>query len=165
MYCKNCGKEIPGDAKYCQFCGTDQIVSIKKQKYIFYFAIAIFWIGINALLYCVGGQGYTFSYKVSEQVDDPWMSCGYSTQTRTITNFIPPSECIYPFGKSGIVWNPMYYDSTEFVLYGFIIPIVLLASCYIIYRLYKNREYYHSVFNSIMKFMTTKEIKQLKNNE
>lgn len=24
MFCKNCGKEIPNDSKFCQFCGTQQ---------------------------------------------------------------------------------------------------------------------------------------------
>ena len=24
MYCKNCGKEIADDSKFCQYCGTAQ---------------------------------------------------------------------------------------------------------------------------------------------
>lgn len=25
MFCKNCGKELPDDARYCHYCGTEQL--------------------------------------------------------------------------------------------------------------------------------------------
>lgn len=31
MYCKQCGKEIPNDSEYCNFCGAGQNFKSKYQ--------------------------------------------------------------------------------------------------------------------------------------
>lgn len=32
MYCKNCGKEIPDDSRFCGGCGTNLISELYEEK-------------------------------------------------------------------------------------------------------------------------------------
>lgn len=32
MYCKNCGKQIDDDSKFCNYCGTEQSINIYRES-------------------------------------------------------------------------------------------------------------------------------------
>lgn len=117
MYCKNCGKEIPDDSKFCQHCGSSQtkqenytnFLSKFYKKYKKYIGIYAIWVVINIILYCygVGGEGRFF-----------WR----------INSFYPLTTSEYGgyFFPSDHYFDSRYYDITELLFYCVLLPLVLI---------------------------------------
>lgn len=116
MYCKNCGKQIPDDSKFCPNCGhklqetkfqetnvsnrTDNdsvgatiIGTISKHKYI-------------ALGYCLWFFIHLALLASGDSVPD---YCRHH---------------FYPFDTDKV----RYYDSSEFVTYVFVIPLIVFMA-------------------------------------
>lgn len=116
MYCKNCGKEIPDDSKFCQHCGSSQtkqenyinFLSKYCNKYKNYIGIYAIWVVTNIILYYYGADGgrdimdrrdvfYPFTYYKSDYSD-----------------FIRP------------YFDSRFYDITELLFYCILLPLVLI---------------------------------------
>lgn len=123
MYCKQCGKQIDEDAKFCQFCGFEldkesnqansfvAILKHIKSRYPLKNSITVYiiWLCIHFCLYLFGGQGYHYT----------------PTWGRDIHN--NPEDFLYPFGRHGMYFKPIYYDKSELILYLIILPIIFFA--------------------------------------
>lgn len=146
MYCKNCGKEIPDDSKFCQHCGCSQsnndnniserdndksisdnslpnhgnIIKFlsKNKKFIGIYAI---WLIINFILYCYG-EDYVGNF-----VDLP--SKDY---------FYPFTNVYHPFVSTHI-FDARFYDITELLFYCILLPLVLLYGIQFIKRRNNNK--------------------------
>ena len=116
MYCKHCGKEIADDSEFCQHCGgkLDNDIEIIKGEApndkilskLFsninkkYLYAYIIWVVINTILLVSGGGN------------------------------IGSTSYFYPFTSgSGYFFNYHYYDSTEFITYVILIPLLVLYNC------------------------------------
>lgn len=121
MYCKNCGKEIADDSKFCQYCGTAQITEPAKEqpkpapekkvveiptiktnlsnKAKVWIGVYAGWVLINFLCIFLNGQT------------------------------LGDNEHFYPFERDDLE----YYDFTEFLVYAIILPL----AGYGIYKLCK----------------------------
>jgi len=113
MYCKHCGKEIADDSKFCQHCGgklDNDVEVIKGESHIDkitsklfsninkkYLYAYIVWVVINVILLISGG------------------------------GYIGATNSFYPFtSDSGYYFNYHCYDSTEFITYVILIPLLVL---------------------------------------
>lgn len=144
MFCKNCGKEIADDSKFCQHCGgkldttssTPKIVSEPKSnkgnvttkdnkssaiKYFVrnkvFIVLYIIWVVINSLLLLQGED------KIYEKTE-------YNTYSYSMDgNTFKANEVFYPFTSTGYQtsysFNDKYYDWTEFLVYCLLIPLIV----------------------------------------
>ena len=118
MYCKNCGKEISEDSKFCQYCGANQEkesveqkenkvitipakvkmdISEKSKKYIIWYVI---WSALNLICW-VCSEGNFSNYNDRD-------------------HFVPFYGDIME-----------YYDFSEFVVYVIAIPLIILCIKYL----------------------------------
>jgi len=132
MYCKNCGKEIPNDSKFCQHCGSGQsnndsiqserdcdnsasdnyksnygnIINVlsKSKKLIGIYAI---WVIINIILYCFG-EKYVGSF----------------VDLNSKNYFYPFTNANHPFVSTHI-FDARFYDITELLFYIILLPLVV----------------------------------------
>ena len=132
MYCKNCGKEIPNDSRFCQHCGSSQsnndktqlerdcgksasdnymsnygnIINVlsKSKKLIGIYAI---WVIINIILYCYGED------RVGNFID-----------LRSKDYFYPFTNVYHPFVDTHI-FDARFYDITELLFYIILLPLVV----------------------------------------
>lgn len=105
MYCKDCGKEIANDSKFCQHCGTKQDIifnqssmlnnsKIKIPKWINrYYPFYLLWVFINFM--CL------INYNKRNGARD-WL---------------------FPFATTDL----RYYDFSEFIIYTIILPLVIFS--------------------------------------
>lgn len=111
MYCKNCGKEIPDDSKFCQHCGSSQtkqgnyinFLSKYYNKYKNYIGIYAIWVVTNIILYYYGTDG------------------GEGIMVRR--------DVFYPFTyyKDDFPYfDSRFYDITELLFYSILLPLVLI---------------------------------------
>lgn len=124
VYCKHCGKQITDDSLYCQHCGGKQDVeasitrndndrkplhdlikfpfmsfSEKNKKYFFLYVI---WILIHIIFWMYGKDSGKSSYGLH--------------------------NVFFPFGNVGYYnssFNLDFYDSTEFLVYVFLLPLII----------------------------------------
>ena len=130
MYCKNCGKEIDAEAKFCQHCGTavtnvipEQTNSVelvepaterkaKKKRSIF----SSFWFWLVAVILLLRLLFGPSDYKLSDPVDTTSALQGYS-------------ESEYKAMCEGIEFkqlarNPDNYEGQNFVFTGEVIQVM-----------------------------------------
>ena len=129
MYCKNCGKEIADDSKFCQYCGTaqqqeqvcepKQVVEEPKREVTLEIPSIKTNLSKEAKI-CIGVYAVWFLVNLVCIFLD-YRSLDYA------------SEYFYPFTKEYKTHYIRHYDITEFLVYTFIVPIVL----YGIYKFWK----------------------------
>ena len=114
MYCKECGKEIANDSKFCQECGAKQDAILKKKSHFNYsnfnvptwvekyYPYYIFWVILNFICLI------------------------YYNKSSAARSYL------FPF----VTTDLRYYDFSEFVTYTILLPIVIL---YVI-KIYKKRK-------------------------
>lgn len=123
MYCKHCGKEITEDSTFCNHCGKSQG---KERKSISTNTITI-WI-VYAMWFV--SNFYLLQHKKDYEE--------YYT------------EIFYPFTNNdhysgSHLFDPYFYDFSEFIVYVFVIPAIL----YIVYRRYTKQidEFINKILN------------------
>lgn len=116
MYCKHCGKEIADDSKFCQHCGGKQLESeVKDNEAPFgrivsklfpninnkYFYIYVVWVVLNLIFLCYG-------------------------RSNALVKFFPFTHFDGWENRDTPYFNLDYYDSTEFITYVILIPLLVL---------------------------------------
>lgn len=134
MYCKKCGKEIPDNAIFCTYCGTEQqnnkqqftsiihtIISwIKRHKIVTYFFSI--WICLNIFLLTIAPPSYNVW---GEEV--------------SVRKFFPFCSHYYYGGGIEIEAYLEDYDFSEFFFYVVFLPLIILG-IYKGYKYIKNRK-------------------------
>ena len=125
MYCKNCGKEIADDSKFCQYCGTaqqqeqvnepTQVVEQPKKK----IKLEVPTIETNL----------SDKAKIGIGVYTGWVLLNFLCIFLDANSTSYASENFYPFDSDRI----RYYDFTEFLVYTIIAPLAI----YGLYKLWK----------------------------
>lgn len=122
VYCKHCGKQITDDSVYCQFCGGKQdvdnsIADNKKERESFtinnlfslnlsdqkkkILILYIIWVLIHTICWIYG---------------------------KPVSRSFSPQRLFFPFTSDNgwfSYFNLDYYDSTEFLVYVLLIPLIL----------------------------------------
>lgn len=122
MYCKNCGKEIDSDAKFCQYCGTNQdktppndseksTQDIKKE-------VVIPNIKTN---WSNDTKWSAIKYSIWFILNLYWLFAGDKEHDA--------NEYFMPFSNEFIDFADFcaYYDFTEFIIYTIGIPLIFLG--------------------------------------
>lgn len=149
MYCKECGKSIDADSKYCSYCGAKQqgasinyereskveisgninaklspsfpSISNFVKNHILISIIYSLWFLINLIL-LISGSGHPHFWPYVHK------SGGYYDKFYLGGTYIKEN--------TNFDWSLKYYGWPEFIIYVFIIPIVVFS----IYTLYKRFE-------------------------
>ena len=110
MYCKHCGREIADDSKFCQHCGgkLDNNVEVIKGDAPIDKIVSKMFSNIN--------KKYLYAYAIWV-VLNIILLCYGSGQSYATQQF-------YPFTYWGFELD--YYDSTEFITYVILIPLLVL---------------------------------------
>lgn len=117
MYCKNCGKEIAEDSKFCQHCGalqSSEIADDSKTKSSEFrpkfqlssttkFGILIYvaWFFLNFACIYIGGQYF---------------------HTELFGPTTTAYDYFYPFAG-----DISCYDFSEFLVYAIVLPIIIIV--------------------------------------
>lgn len=112
MYCKHCGKEIADDSKFCQHCGGKQLENDREannDKTPLDNIISKLFSNIN--------KKYLYLYAIWV-VLNTILLCFGGERWYAI-------ECFYPFTNYNS-FRADYYDSTEYITYVFLIPLLIL---------------------------------------
>ena len=118
VFCKHCGKQITDDSLYCQYCGGKQDVGLPREK------------ECKNKQELSGGIDKFLSKLLSEKQKKYftiyviwsliniicWMFGGHISNAQ---------DCFYPFTYSEY-FRIAYYDGTEFLVYVFLIPLIVL---------------------------------------
>ena len=109
MYCKHCGKEIADDSKFCQHCGgkLENDVEVIKEDAPIDKIVSKMFSNIN--------RKYLYAYVIWAILNIIFLCYGKQ-------HF--PHEWFYPFTDKGFELE--YYDSTEFLTYVILIPLLVL---------------------------------------
>lgn len=146
MYCKECGKEIPENSKFCQHCGCRQSsndnVQANKDVCTFpsdsgqsnqniiinflsknkkYTSIYTLWLIINIILFCFGEE-YVENYLN--------LYC---------KNFFFPFTYTSEYFYQTKMFDARFYDVTELLFYCILFPLVLYFSITLIKK-WKNKQ-------------------------
>lgn len=153
MFCKECGKLIDEDSKFCRYCGAEQIPSahishhkveiagnVNAQIHAPQFpSISKFiklhtnlvityavWFVVNLILLISGNGAKGFFPRI------------YKEYAWRHEYTMPRTQSGYEKYSWAIEWEIKNYGWTEFVTYIILVPLVI----YIIYRIYKKYEDY-----------------------
>jgi hypothetical protein len=120
MYCKQCGKQIADNSKYCQFCGSEQEEKTTIQE------------DTNSEMKKII-EIPSIKTNISEK-GKKWL---YIYLTWFLLNFVfifvkkydYSSRCFWPFQKDwgNSPWDLKYYDFSEFLVYAILIPMVVFG--------------------------------------
>lgn len=112
MYCKHCGKEIADDSKFCQHCGGKQLESeVRGNEAPFGKIVSKLFSNIN--------KKYLYAYIIWVVINTILLISGGGN--------IGATSSFYPFtSDSGYYFNYHCYDSTEFITYVILIPLLVL---------------------------------------
>lgn len=133
MYCKNCGKEIADDSRFCQYCGTAQqqvqetvpVVGKAEDKSVAKATSAIANLSTKA--------------KIGIGIYVIWFLVNFLC---IFLDYIPisyASEDFYPFYDEFRYCHIESYDFTEFFVYVVIAPVTIFV-------LYKAKQYVKRYF-------------------
>ena len=110
MYCKYCGKEIADDSKFCQHCGgkLDNNVEVIKGEAPIDKIVSKMFSNIN--------KKYLYAYAIWVVLNIILLCYGEEGHYAL--------DWFYPFTYRG--FELKYYDSTEFLTYVILIPLLVL---------------------------------------
>lgn len=132
MYCKNCGKEIADDSKFCQHCGTAQqqvqvneptpVVEQPKKK----IKLEVPTIETNL----------SDKAKIGLGIYIGWVLLNFLCIFLDYSSIEYASEYFYPFYGESVYHDVIriwHYDFTEFLVYTILAPLAI----YGLYKLWK----------------------------
>ena len=122
MYCKHCGKEIADDSTFCKHCGGKQeLVNTSNASTIESANIKEKEKASKSFL--SNKIGWIIGYGIYVIINVLLLISGYDSP---IAN-----EFFWPFGETNLMYhepfNPANYDITEFIVYVFLIPLLVLG--------------------------------------
>lgn len=127
MYCKNCGKEIADDSKFCQHCGAQTAESNGKRK-----LSKIDWCAILAGLIWIAYWASEAISLYSEELNNKWF---YAAQLQKIHK--------ETYNQS-LIRSEVLGESVSYFINHCIIPLLVVIAIYIIvpviYKKYKERK-------------------------
>ena len=122
MYCKNCGKEIDSDSKFCQYCGTNQDKTnpndSEKSTQDVKKVIVIPNIKTN---WSNDTKWSIIKYSIWFILNLYWLFAGGRSNWA--------SKYFMPFSNEFVEAEDFcrYYDFTEFIVYTIGIPLIILG--------------------------------------
>lgn len=135
MFCKKCGKEIPNDAHFCTYCGTNQggnnheyvtrlAECVKKfvKKHRRITGIYFVWALLHLCLYIFSSKGGS-SYSYAINTFYPFR-CSFS-------------EMLQGDGRFSIMKDFNSYDFSELFFYTIIFPLVIYGLVKIVPRCFR----------------------------
>ena len=125
MYCKNCGKEIADDSKFCQHCGTAQLeVQVNEPTPVVEQPKKEVVIEIPSIKTNLSNKA-----KIGIGIYSVWFLVNLLCMFLDANSASHASRKFYPFDSDLI----RYYDFTEFLVYTIIAPLAIFG----LYKLWK----------------------------
>ena len=127
MYCKNCGKEIAEDSKFCKYCGVEQDkISTKTSES---YNKKVIGIPTIKIIFSTSTKLWIVGYGLWVVLHLYWIFAGLKSDVS--------SSYFQPFTGYVAQWE-FYYDMTEFIVYVIGLPLLVWGIIMLIIK-YKNK--------------------------